>query len=73
MVDAVSGKVLLLLKRPRPPPCSATDVCWSIANEWLLVGYSTGEAALYVVQTGALLRYIKVSEKFSQFLLFFHF
>lgn len=56
---STDGTIVQQLKRPSKKACVATDVAWSLTNEWLLVGYETGVAALYVVKTAALLRYVK--------------
>lgn len=53
------GKIVQNFKRPSKKACVARDVAWSLTNEWLLIGYDNGVAALYVVQTAALLRYVK--------------
>lgn len=38
VVDAATGAVVLALPRPKAS-CAARDLCWSLTNEWLLVGY----------------------------------
>jgi hypothetical protein len=60
VVSTVVGGVVHFFKRPSKKPVIATDVCWSLLNDWIIIAYSNGVAAIYNVESGSLLRYVKV-------------